>query len=283
MQNRRRGVQLILAGVVVVVLVLGIALFLANRSSNNNSSQPVAVATVPEVVAIQTVPSGTVFKQGQDLNTYFVVRQAPPSLVPVGAYGSIAQIESLINSTGCAPGQTGCAAQVTTTQTIYQNAPVVSGMFSNLGQFRNAAGPSFTIPYGYVGIALSLDPINSVIGSIFPGDDIDVIASYHGASVKGISAEPQTQYVMEDMRVLSVNQPPSAQTGSAAVGGGTLLVLARFQQALVIQHLKDFGWQLSAVLRSAKEADIPNFKTLPVTDRWFWKKLQNPLKTDPGY
>jgi Flp pilus assembly protein CpaB len=282
MQNRRRGTQLILAGIVLVLLVLGIGFFLSNRGGGN-TPQTAAVTTVPEVVAIQTIPTGTIFKQGQDLNTFFVVRQAPPSLVPVGAYTSIAQIQSLAASTGCPPGQTGCSAQITTTQTIYQNAPVASGMFSNLGQFRNAAGPSFTIPYGYVGIALALDPINSVIGSIFPGDDIDVIASYHGAAIKGINAQPQTQYVMDDLRILSVNTPPSAQTGSAAVGGGTLLVLARFQQALVIQHLKDFGWQLSAVLRSAKETDIPHFKTLPVTDRWFWKKAQNPLKTDPGY
>ncbi|HEX6505993.1 MAG TPA: RcpC/CpaB family pilus assembly protein [Chloroflexota bacterium] len=282
MQQRRRGTQLILAGIIVVVLVLGIGLFLANRGGSS-PSKTAAPATTPEVVAIQTIPQGTVFRQGQDLNTFFVVRQAPPSLVPIGAYSSIAQIQSLIVSTGCAPGQVNCASQVTTTQTIYQNSPVASGMFSNLGQFRNAAGPSFTIPYGYVGIALSFDPINSVIGSIFPGDDIDVIASYHGAAVKGINAQPQTQFVMNDMRVLSVNQPPSAQTGSAPVGGGTLLVLARFQQALVVQHLKDFGWQLSAVLRSAKESDIPHFKTLPVTDRWFWKKSQNPLKEDPGY
>lgn len=282
MQNRRRGRQLILVGVIIIVVVLGLGLFLSNRGGNS-PAQTAAVTTVPEVVAIQTIPPGTIFKAGQDLSTFFVVRQAPPSLVPVGAYTSVAQIQSLASSTGCPPGQTGCTAQVTTTQTIYQNGPVASGMFSNLGQFRNAAGPSFTIPYGYVGIALSLDPINSVIGSIFPGDDIDVIASYHGAPIKGINSQPQTQYVMDDVRVLSVNTPPSAQTGSAAVGGGTLLVLARFQQALVIQHLKDFGWQLSAVLRSAKEADIPSFKTLPVTDRWFWKKLQNPLKTDPGY
>jgi Flp pilus assembly protein CpaB len=282
MQNRRRGTQLILAGVVVVVLVLGVGFFLLNRGGSNTPTTAV-VTTVPEVVAIQTIPTGTIFKQGQDLSTFFVVRQAPPSLVPVGAYTSVAQIQSLAASTGCPPGQTGCIAQVTTTQTIFQNAPVASGMFSNLGQFRSAAGPSFTIPYGYVGIALNFDPINSVINSIFPGDDIDVIASYHGAAIKGINSQPQTQYVMNDLRVLSVNAPPSAQTGSAAVGGGLLLVLARFQQALVIQHLKDFGWQLSAVLRSAKEADIPNFKTLPVTDRWFWTKAQNPLKTDPGY
>jgi Flp pilus assembly protein CpaB len=282
MRNRRRGTQLILAGIVIVVLVLGVGLFLSNRGGSS-TPQSAAVTTAPEVVAIQTIPQGTIFKSGQDLGTFFVVRQAPPSLVPVGAYSSIAQIQSLAASTGCAPGQIGCSAQVTTTQTIYQNGPVVSGMFSTLGQFRNAAGPSFTIPYGYVGIALNFDPINSVINSIFPGDDIDVIASYHGATIKGINAQPQTQFVMNDLRVLSVNAPPSAQTGSAAVGGGLLLVLARFQQALVIQHLKDFGWQLSAVLRSAKETDIPHFKTLPVTDRWFWTKAQNPLKTDPGY
>jgi Flp pilus assembly protein CpaB len=282
MRNRRRGTQLILAGIVIVVLVLGVGLFLSNRGGSS-TPQSAAVTTAPEVVAIQTIPQGTIFKSGQDLGTFFVVRQAPPSLVPVGAYSSIAQIQSLAASTGCAPGQTGCSAQVTTTQTIYQNGPVVSGMFSTLGQFRSAAGPSFTIPYGYVGIALNFDPINSVINSIFPGDDIDVIASYHGAAIKGVNAQPQTQYVMNDLRVLSVNKPPSAQTGSAAVGGGLLLVLARFQQALVIQHLKDFGWQLSAVLRSAKETDIPHFKTLPVTDRWFWTKAQNPLKTDPGY
>src|SRR5579859_4926008 len=134
MQNRRRGTQLILAGIIVVVLVLGAGFFLSNRN-NGNSSSTAAVTTVPEVVAIQTIPQGTVFKQGQDLSTFFVVRQAPPSLVPVGAYTSVAQIQSLAASTGCAPGQTGCAAQITTTQTIYQNAPVASGMFSNLGQF----------------------------------------------------------------------------------------------------------------------------------------------------
>ncbi len=282
MQNRRRGIQLVLAGIIVVVLVAGVGLFLSNRSSGN-SAKTAAVTTIPEVVAIQTIPQDTAFKAGQDLSTFFVVRQAPPNLVPVGAYTSLTQIQSLVASTGCPAGQIGCAEQANTTETIYQNAPVVSGMFSNLGQFRSVASPSFTIPYGYVGIAIAFDPINSVIGSIFPGDDIDVIASYHDAPIKGLKAQPQTQFVMNDLRVLSVNTPPSAATGSAPVGGGTLLVLSRYEQALVIQHLKDFGWQLSAVLRSSKETDIPHFKTLPVTDRWFWTKAQNPFKVDPGY
>ena len=63
----------------------------------------------------------------------------------------------------------------------------------------------------------------------------------------------------------------------AANAGGTLVLLVRYQQALIIQHLKDFGgsWTISAVLRSAKETDIPHFKTIPVTARWFFVKQDN--------
>jgi hypothetical protein len=93
---------------------------------------------------------------------------------------------------------------------------------------------------------------------------------------------------MNNLKVISVGGPPattSSSTGSSApaAGGGTLLVLAKLQQALVIQHLKDFGWQLSAVLPSAKEPSIPNFSTKPVTDRWMFVKQQNPFETNPGY
>jgi hypothetical protein len=47
--------------------------------------------------------------------------------------------------------------------------------------------------------------------------------------------------------------------------------------------LKDFGWQISAVLRSAHQTAIPHFRTVPVTDRWFFAKSSNPFRTDPGY
>jgi Flp pilus assembly protein CpaB len=151
-------------------------------------------------------------------------------------------------------------------------------------------GPAFAIPYGYVGIAVNFDSVNSVLGSISAGDDVDVIASYRGIHVSGVKAPPQTQFVMNDVRVMSVNAPPttsatssSSSAAATANAGGTLVLLVRFQQALVIQHLKDFGWQISVVLRSASETDIPHFKTLPVTDKWFFAKADNPLKSNPGY
>jgi hypothetical protein len=59
----------------------------------------------------------------------------------------------------------------------------------------------------------------------------------------------------------------------------------RYQQALVIQHLKDFGgsWTMSVVLRSSKETDIPHFRTLPVFGNWFFTKQENHFDYKPPY
>jgi Flp pilus assembly protein CpaB len=297
MQNRRNGRQLIIIGVVVIVLVLGVGFILMSRGGGAHTSARALTSSAPVVVAQQVVPQGTVFKAGQKLNALFVVKYEPLALVPFGAYSSVAQIEALTRAQGCGPVQAaGCQGQITTSQTIFQNTPVVTGMFSSLGQYRQAIGPAFAIPYGYAGIAVNFDAVNSVIGSINPGDDVDVIASYRGTAIAGVKAPPQTQYVLNDVRVMSVNAPPapnssggsgstssSAPPAPTAATGGTLVLLVRFQQALIIQHLKDFGWQMSVVLRSASETDIPHFKTLPVTDKWFFAKSDNPLKSNPGY
>ena len=282
-----------IAGIGLIVLVLVGGLFLTSRGGN--SSKPTQTAMAPVVVALQSIPQNTSFTAGEPLNAYFTVRQLPKDAVPFGAYTSVQQIASFLKSTGCQPSASaGCRGTFSTTQTIYQNLPVVAGMFTSLGQFRTVAGPAFQIPYGYVGIAVSFSDVNSVLGSIQPGDDIDIIASYTGAEGGNTKndAPKQTQYVMNDMRVIGVGGPPPAPANNPASGtkvgqtatqtqpqtaGGTLLLMVRYQQALLIQHLKDFGgsWQLSAVLRSSKETDIPHFRTTPVTGRWMFVKQQN--------
>jgi Flp pilus assembly protein CpaB len=286
MNQRANGRRFILIGVVIIVVVLLAALLLLSRSSGSSSpSTAVSGKTTPVVVALQTIPQNTVFRHGQPLTTFFGVKQMPTSVVPFGAYTSVAQIQSLIKSAGCQPPNiAGCVGQITTTQVIFQGIPVLSGMFSTLGQYRVTAGPSFRIPYGYVGITLSVG--DDVAGSIQAGDDIDVIASYTGQALRlGINAPPQTQYILNDVRVIGVGgpPPPAGSTTTAAASGGVLYLLARYQEALVVQHLKDFGWQLSAVLRSARETDIPHFRTLPVTDRWFFVKTSNPFRQHLPY
>lgn len=281
-------------GVILLVLVLG---FFLTRGGGGNSTAAARSGTTPVVVALQTVPQGTVFKSGQSLGTFFSVKQVPPSLVPFGAYTSVQQIENLTHVSGCGPVQAnGCQGEITSGQTIYENTPVVSGMFSNLGQYRQNPTPAFSIPYGYVGIAVNFDAANSVLGSVQAGDDIDLIASWRGGRAGELRAPGETQFALNDVRVISVNAPPtvpgqsassspvSATAPSAAANtGGSVILLVRYQQALVIQHLKDFGWQLSCVLRSAKETDIEHFKTLPVTDKWFFAKTSNGFKVNPGY
>lgn len=316
--QRRNGKQIMIAGAGVIILVLVLGMFFMNRGGGSTANPKGTTAaaptnTTPVVVALQAIPQGTTFLAGQPLQTFFAVRQVPNSIAPFGAYASLSQIDGLLRSAGCQPVQVaGCRGQVTTSQTIYQNLPVVAGMFTTLGQFRTTAGPAFQIPYGYVAIAVPFSATNSVLGSIQPGDDIDLIASYtYGQKQFACNSQlasagdlKQTQYVLNDVRVIGVGgPPPSPATSLGAKGtssgttaapgattpvtgdGGSLLLLVRYQEALIVQNLKDFAgsWTISAVLRSAKETDIPHFHTLPVFGRWFWAKQANQFDCGAPY
>jgi len=281
--DRKQARQFIIFGGVVIVAVLLIGLFVMSRGGGSSSGSSASVQ--PEVVALQTVPQGKVFRSGDSFGQYFTVKQVPSDLVPFGAYSSVQQISALTNTPGCgAVHALGCQGEITTTQTVFQNAPVVAGTFSTLGEYRTGEGPAFAIPYGYVGTAISFGADNAVLGSVNPGDDIDLLASYHPQGATSLSGG-QTQYVLNDVRVLSVNGPPTVPGGttsgsttsqsSGSGSGGGMVLLVTYQQALEIQHLKDFGWTLSCVLRSAKETDIKHFKTLPVTDNWFYTEGSN--------
>lgn len=302
MQQRQNGKQLIMIGGVLIALVLGVAFLFSHQGGGSNQAS--AQTTAPLLVAQQTIPQGTIFKAGQSLSSYFTVKQVPVSLVPFGAYTTLNQVQQLTQTNGCGPVKAaGCQGQVTSTQTIFQGTPVVTGMFSSLGTYRQGVSPAFAIPYGYVGIAVSFDAANSVVGSIFPGDDVDLIATYKGLKIPVLSQGGATQFTLNDLRVISVNGPPatsnsgssssSSSTSSTSANGasaqvptgGTLVLLVRFQEALIIQHLKDVGehWTISVVLRSARETDILHFKTLTVNDNWFFNKQSNAFKSNPGY
>src|SRR5437588_4550730 len=150
MYQQRNGRQLMFIGIGVILIVL-VGAFLLTRSSGGSSSSAASSGppSAAVLVALQAIPQGTTFQAGQPLEQFFAVRKVPTSVIPFGAYSSVSQVSNLIRSLGCQPvNSAGCRGQLTVTQTIYQNLPVVSGMFSTLGQFRLSAGPAFQIPYG---------------------------------------------------------------------------------------------------------------------------------------
>lgn len=298
MFQRNSANRYIVLGGLILVLVLGFGVYSTRGGGGSGGKGSVAQAqtdTTPVVVAAQSIPNGTTFTYGQPLDNFFAVKQIPKDMVPLGAYTSVRAITNVLKGASCQPAnQPSCQGQITATQTIYQGLPVVSGMFSTLGQYRKSAGPSFTIPYGYVAMSLEMSPANSVSGSINPGDTVDLIGSYTPTTSKGgVAAPAQTQYVLTNVKVVgvgSIQGPSNSSTGSTTSASGTtaqqtgsIVILTRYQDALVLQHLKDFGWQISAVLRSAHQTAIPHFRTVPVTDRWFFAKSSNPFRTDPGY
>jgi Flp pilus assembly protein CpaB len=293
-------------GVIVIVVVLLVGVFFATRGSGGNKTAlvPTPVVTSPVVVALQPITQGTTFQAGENLTTLFGIQNIPPAAVPFGAFTSLAQVQDTLGSASCGPVSVpGCRGVVAATQTIFQGEPVVTGMLAGLGAYRTTAGPAFQIPYGYVAIAVEISSVNAVENSIQPGDDVDLLASYIGGNEGGAlksKIPTQTQYVLNDLRVIGVGGPPAppppalaptpvagqptptpgAAQPAAAVAptsGGTLVLLVRYQEALIVQHLKDFAasWNTSVVLRSSKETDIPHFRTVPVTGRWFFVKQSN--------
>ena len=103
MQQRQNGKQLIMIGGILIVLVLGAGFFFSHQGGGNSSSQASASNTQPVVVAQQTIPQGTVFKQGQSLSDMFAVKQEPTDLVPFGSYTSLSQLTALTHTSGCGP------------------------------------------------------------------------------------------------------------------------------------------------------------------------------------
>src|SRR5947209_4219864 len=246
MIQRRQANRYIIIGGVILVLVLGFALFSMRGSGSSAPPAGVSVAqaqvrTTPVVVALQSIPAGTTFSYGQPLDSFFAVKKIPTDMVPVGTYPSVEAISNVIKGASCQPAnQPSCQGQITATQTIYQGLPVVSGMFSTLGAYRTSPGPAFRIPYGYVAISLDVSGANAVAGSIQPGDTIDLIGSYTGnARQLGIGAPPQTQYILSDVKVIGIGAfaaPGASTSGSStpAPATGSIVILARFQEALVI-------------------------------------------------
>lgn len=134
MQQRRNGKQLMIGGVILIGVVLALGVFLLGRGGGGSGSGQ--TATSPVVVALQAIPQGTTFAAGQPLGQFFGIQKLPTSAIPFGAYTSVNQVQDVVRSSGCQPsGLASCRGQVTTTETIYQGLPIVSGMFSTLGSF----------------------------------------------------------------------------------------------------------------------------------------------------
>ncbi|HZT97371.1 MAG TPA: Flp pilus assembly protein CpaB [Chloroflexota bacterium] len=273
---KRTSRMFMILGAVLTLLSMAGVYFIANSASKSAQSQMVSV-----LVAQRTVPAHTVFRTSLDAKTWFTTTTLPVKGVPLGTFPSTTDFANRML----------LGARQATNETIYPNEPVLASMFTNLGAIRNAYTLAFSLKPGDVAISFQVSSVDSVAGAVQPGDYIDLVDSYLGGGDKRLKNAPtQTQYVLQNVKVLGVGPMSAAAPGSTpsnqssgsnggSSGSGLLTVELSHQEALLLQNLKDFAgvWHTSVVLRSAK--DHGTFSTQPLKETWFFHSLRNNFTT----
>lgn len=262
-------------GIVLTLLSMGGVYFISRSATKSGQG------TGQVLVASRQIPANTVFTSVADVNTWLKPVTVSTSTTPVGSFASVRAFQHQMLNAG----------KQATTEAIAANEPVVSTMFTNIGSTRTGVTPAFGLKRGDVAISLQVSAVNDSAQSVQPGDYVDIISSFvkgsggsGGGDTSPIHLPTQTQYVLQNIKVMAIGQiTPSAPTGTAsgASSGGdaTMLTLeVDHQTALIIQHLKDFSgsWATSVVLTSA--LTHRKYQTAPVKLGWFVSKLYDNFK-----
>lgn len=268
-QPKKSSRLFILLGVVLTLVSMIGVYFIANGSSKSASS-----GTTQVLVAARMIPPHTVFTKPSDAAAWFTVQTVPSTAVPANTFSSVAAFGAAELGQG----------RVLSVETIFPKEEILGSLFNSLGQ-RQAYTSALSLPKNDVAVSLESTIANESGGAISPGDYVDIVASYlpHGGGTGGgavdntVTHPPQTQFVLQNIKVVAVgNWVPGTTETSVASSGSTMLTFAVDRRtALVIQHLKDFGgsWSLSVMLRSAYSSR--QYKTYPVDPTWFFRKLRN--------
>ncbi|MDA8233124.1 MAG: Flp pilus assembly protein CpaB [Magnetospirillum sp.] len=227
--------------VVVAALAAGLAAFLAKRwvDTASTAKQGEPVATIDVLVAAHEIAPGTVLKDGdlrydrwpQAVLSPRLAVKTPASDPKTNFIGTVARFAF---ADGEPMTQDGVFKQ--------DSGGVVSAMLAP----------------GMRAVSIAVNPVSGVSGLVAPGDHVDVLLAEDvnkadNAGSAG-SAGPIVRYaaetVLEDVRVLAIDQQVARSRDGAAIQGKTATVEVTPKQAEILATANMLG-QLSLVLRSA--------------------------------
>lgn len=228
-------IALVVAGLVYVVL-----------SQQTRAPEPVVPQTVSVAVATQDIPAfSTITAEMVSVQTMNA------DAVPSGALGSAQQ----------------AIGQLAQTE-IVKDQPITQ---ANIGPRTASHGLTFVIPQGLRAVTVALDAISGVGGFVFPGDHVDVLATFEQDDIT------LTKTILQNVEVLAMNElttrPGStqqqtapadqgAQTGQGeqaeapaaeAVRSATIAVTPDQAEALILSAVKG---TVHLVLRPREDSNI---------------------------
>ena len=235
-----RASTVVMIGFAVVFGLL--AVFIAQIWLNNQANQRVrTIESSTKPLATQTI---VVAKQplrfGTELSAAMLEEVAWPSkAMPIGAFAKISDVLS--------PGRRVVLAA------IERNEPVLALKITGPGQ---RATLSALVKPGMKAVTIRVNDVEGVGGFVLPGDHVDVVLTRQ--IDKG---QASSEVVLQDTRVLAVDQSADERTNKAAVAKSVTLEVSIVQAQKV--WLASSVGSLSLLLRKAGEtADV---KTRKVT------------------
>jgi pilus assembly protein CpaB len=210
---------------VVAILMGGIAAFLARNWLLSRTQ--VANTTTTIVVAARQLPFGT------ELTNDTV--QEIPWAAAVRPEGSFASKEALFKE-----------GRRISLATIQQNEPVLNSKITGPGQ---RASLSTLLEKDTRAITVRVDDVRGVAGFILPNDRVDVVLIRTGSD-----SSRQSDLLLQDIKVIAVDQIASQQKDNAVVAKAVTLEVTPYQ-AQKISLATNVG-SLSLILRKAGDATV---------------------------
>lgn len=131
---------------------------------------------------------------------------------------------------------------------FYQGEPIREGKLVRAGQGYMSA----ILPTGQRAIATSISTDTSAGGFILPNDRVDVIMTRRGEQSEG--NEFITETILENIRVLAIDQTIEEKDGEAVVVGETATLQLSPNQAKILTVAQQMADRLALALRSLEDS-----------------------------
>ncbi len=220
--NVRTVSRIVLAGAVVLGLLAAV---LIARYVNTATTRIVKVKTVPQVVASQDIPAGTVIT-GQMIQA----RSVPQPYAAAGAAAAPAQVVGRIAKVELFPGETVLGTQVATGAT--------------------GSGLAFLVPNGQVALTIAVDQLSGFDGMLKAGDRVDVLAVLPAGN--GVPTQRVTT-ALRSVRLLAVGN--TTEPGAVPSAYTTVTLALSPKNAEEVEYLQRFAG-LTLTLQSATRRSV---------------------------
>jgi pilus assembly protein CpaB len=236
MRSNIRGVVLLSLAVVSAFGAVLLARSALRPRAQTPAAAQVALSTV--VVAGRDLPAG-----GVVLASQAAVREWPEAHLPAGRFAAAEEVDRRVLR-----------------RALRKEEPILE---SDLLPTGTEAGLTALIRDNHRAISVKVDAVVGVAGFVKPGSRVDVIATLRRVDQPG--SLPQTRIILQDLRVLAIDQTLEEQDGGdpSSVNVVTLEVAPEESQKLVYAASEG---SLQLALRNPSDADIERTQSLGVRD-----------------